>query len=306
MIIDAHAHVGDLRMGDGDRARQPVTWENLIARLDEEGIDKAVVLPVYNSSPEGAPPALCLLDDRMSVRDQVMDAARYADRIIPFGNMDPRWLWNSPRSNFAPLLDWFIEHGCKGIGEVTARLPYDDPRVINMFQQIGERGLLVTIESAGFEAGYYGLQDDPGLPRLERLLREAPLTTIIGHGPGFWAEISEGVTAADKWAYPAGPIQGQGAAWRLLRTYPNLYADLSAGSGYNAITRDPEVGACFLNECQDKLLFGTDTCFADASCRTPHQAYLRRLRSEGALSLAAFERIMAGNACRLLGLPAPA
>jgi uncharacterized protein len=300
VIIDFHAHIGDFRMGDDDSHRVPVTWQNLIARLDEEGIDKAVVLPVYNASPDGAPPAMCVLDDRMSVRDQVIDAARYADRIIPFGNMDPRWLWNSPRSDFGPLLDWFIEHGCKGIGEVTAQLPYDDPRTINMFQQIGARHLLVTIESAGFAAGFYGLQDDPGLPRLERLIREAPQTIIIGHGPGFWCEISEGVTQADKWAYPGGPIIGQGAAWRLLRTYPNLYADLSAHSGFNAITRDLENGTRFLNDCYDKLLFGTDTCFGDAAGRTPHHGYLRRLLTEGKLSPPAFDCIMSGNAVRLL------
>ena len=31
----------------------------------------------------------------------------------------------------------------------------------------------------------------------------------------------------------------------LLRKYPNLYGDLSAGSGYNAITRDPAFGDAF-------------------------------------------------------------
>lgn len=297
MVIDFHVHIGDLRMSPTE-PHEPVTWENLIHRMDEEGIDLAVNLPVYNSSPEGAPPGIALLDDRMSVRDQVIDAARYPDRIIPFGNMDPRWLANAPSSNFASILDWFVDHGCKGIGEVTSNIPYDDLRTINMFRQCGKKGLMVTIESAGLQAGPYGLQDDPGMPRLERLLQEAPDTIVIGHGPGFWAEMGAWITPQQRWSYPKGPILEEGATWHLLRTYPNLYADLSANSGYNALTRDPEAGCRFLLEFQDKLLFGTDTCFAEV--RMPQKGYLEGLCGANQLPQTAFDKIMSLNARRLL------
>lgn len=304
MIIDVHTHIGDLRE-DRRQAREPITWDNLISRLDDEGIDKAIFLPVYNSSPEGATPGIALWDDRMSVRDQVIDAGRFPDRIIPFGNMDPRWLLNTPETDFSQFLDWFVEHGCKGIGEVTSNLPIDDPRVINMFRQIGERGLLVTIESSGMTTGPYGLQDDPGAPRLERLLQAVPGTTVIGHGPGFWAEISATLSPMDKWhmaGYPQGPILQEGALWRLMRKYRNLYADISANSGRVALTRDPEWGIRFFNEFQDKVLFGTDTCFADAAGRMPHLDYLKKLRSEGRISPEAFDKITGLNAQKLLGL----
>jgi len=301
MIIDMHVHIGDFRL-DADDPHEPLTWENLIARLDDEGIDKAVFLPVYNASPEGAPGGVCLLDERMSVRDQVIDAGKYPGRIIPFGNMDPRWLRNSPESDFGPLFDWLIERGCKGIGEVTANIPFDDPRTINLFRQAGAKGMLVTMESAGFAAGCYGLQDDPGAPRLERLLQAAPETLIIGHGPGFWAEISAGVRPEEKNRYPGGPVVGGGATPRLLRQYGNLYADLSARSAFNAITRDPAFGVEFLDEFQDKLFFATDTCFADPAGRMPQMGYLKQLKEEGKLSATAYGKIMAGNAQRVLGM----
>lgn len=300
MIIDFHLHVGDFRPM-GREARVPMTWENQIARLDDEGIDMAVFLPVYNVSPEGAPFPMWY-DARSSVRDQVVDAGRYANRIIPFGNIDPRLGNNSPNTDFAPILDWFQAHGCKGVGEITANIPFDDPRNINMFRQLGARGMLVTIESATMAPGHYGYQDDPGLPHLERLLQAAPETIIIGHGPGFWANMAAVRTLDEMEGYPKGPIKEEGATPRLLRQYPNMYADLSANSGWNAITRDHDYGVRFLNELQDKLLFGTDVCYADTEGRMPQLQYLRDLRAQGKLSQAAFDKIAGRNGMKLLGL----
>jgi predicted TIM-barrel fold metal-dependent hydrolase len=44
----------------------------------------------------------------------------------------------------------------------------------------------------------------------------------------------------------------------MLRNYPNLCADLSAGSGLNALQRDPAFAVDFLLEFQDRLLYGRD------------------------------------------------
>ena len=298
MIIDFHTHVGDLRRSQNE-PRLPVTWENLIERLDDEGIDKAVLLPVP-ASPENTIGRQMLLGERVSIPEQVLDAACYPDRIIPFGNLDPRWLGNSSKSDFTPLLEWFIEHGCKGIGEVTANIPFDDLRVVNMFRQIGAARLPVLFHGIGMGKGTYGLQDEPGAPRLERLLREAPETTIVGHGQGFWAEIAAGLSPEEKMGYPKGPIKEEGALPRLLRQYPNLYADISAGSGYNALTRDSEYGVAFINEFQDRLLFGTDVCFGDEQGRMPHLRHLKDLLAEGKISQAVFDNITCGNALKIL------
>ena len=87
---------------------------------------------------------------------------------------------------------------------------------------------------------------------------------------------------------------------RRLRTYANLWADLSAGSGHNALTRDPAFGLEFLEEFQDKLLFGTDLCCVPMDM--PLAGTLREWRDAGKISEGAFRKIARENAIRLLGL----
>ncbi|HVU87610.1 MAG TPA: amidohydrolase family protein, partial [Pirellulales bacterium] len=100
--------------------------------------------------------------------------------------------------------------------------------------------------------------DAPGLPGLERALREHPTLVMIGHGPGWWASIAGGTTPADLAGYPRGEVAPGGAIDRLMDKYPNLYGDLSAGSGAGAIKRDLKFGREFLVRRQDRLMFGTD------------------------------------------------
>jgi predicted TIM-barrel fold metal-dependent hydrolase len=44
----------------------------------------------------------------------------------------------------------------------------------------------------------------------------------------------------------------------MFRQYPNLYADLSAGSAHTALSRDIEFTKDFLIEFQDRILYGRD------------------------------------------------
>jgi uncharacterized protein len=61
--------------------------------------------------------------------------------------------------------------------------------------------------------------------------------------------------------YPAGPVKRGGLTDKWLSEYPNLYADLSANSGNNAMSRDPEFARGFVARHKDKLIFGSDcTC----------------------------------------------
>ncbi len=298
MIIDMHTHIGDLR-SLGDMSRKPITTiEDLIHRLNDEGIDKAVLLP-FPASPECVQ-FPCLFQPQPDILSQIRAGQRYPERIILFGNVDPRWGGNTDRTDFSWLFECFVEMGCVGIGEVTANLFYDDPRVVNLFRQCGEWQFPVTIHATGVGEGQYGLIDEPGSPHLLNLLEQAPDTVIIGHGPGFWAQISADAAPADLLSYPKGPVREEGMVQKLLRDFPNLYADISAHSGYNALTRDPEYGVRFLNEFQDKLLFGTDVCFADEEGRMPHLNYLKERLAGGDISQEVYDKITYRNALKVL------
>lgn len=100
--------------------------------------------------------------------------------------------------------------------------------------------------------------------------------------------------------YPKGPVTPGGRLIELLRTYDNLWGDISAGSGNNALVRDKEFGFRFLEEFQDRLLFGTDICMPGQ--QVPQGETMREALASGLLSKTAYEKICHKNAERLLGL----
>ena len=93
----------------------------------------------------------------------------------------------------------------------------------------------------------------------------------------------------------------EGVVPKLMRKYDNLYGDLSAGSGCNAIKRDEEYGIKFLNEFQDRLMFGIDT-YSTPDDPPPFMVYLKQLLAEKKISQELFDKISHGNAIRILNL----
>ena len=91
-----------------------------------------------------------------------------------------------------------------------------------------------------------------------------------------------------------------GTLVRLFRQYPNLNGDLSAGSGFNALTRDPAFTYEFVDEFQDRLLLGLD--HTDVELDFQHIEWLTRARDDGHISGEALEKILWRNANRLIGL----
>jgi hypothetical protein len=292
MLIDMHVHTtrfasAELNRPTGSRYPRP---DELLAMMDKAGIDRAAVMCAV--SPECR---YCFVTP-----EEVLDiCADFPDRLIPFVNFDPRMLTNSTDSDFRDHLVHYREAGCRGIGEYCPNLPFDDPLNLNFFHQVEEAALPLTFHIAPRVGGFYGCYDEVGLPRLEKVLQECPDLVLLGHSQPFWSEISRDVTQENRNGYPSGPVD-PGRVVELMREYPNLHGDLSANSGYNAISRDMEFGVGFLEEFQDRLYFGTD--IANVPQKLPIVSFLERLRNEELISKTACEKITWRNAARLLGL----
>ncbi len=292
MFIDIHGHA--YRRPGPPNPRTDAQWfslpDQLIRRHDELGIERGVLLPIVNAEvylPQS--------------NDDILDMAEeYGDRFIPFCNVDPRALTNDAHAPLTRLLGYYKDRGCRGVGEVMPNLRFLDPRVQNLFRGAEEVGLPLTFDVSVSIGGDYGLVDDPGCPELEESLRRFPNLKIFGHGPAFWAEIARLRTPADKNGYPEYPIDEEGVVPELLRRYENLYGDLSAGSGYNALARDPDYAVSFINEFQDKLMFGTDICAPTQ--QAPLSGFLIELRDSGKIDATVFNKVARENAIRILEL----
>jgi predicted TIM-barrel fold metal-dependent hydrolase len=79
-----------------------------------------------------------------------------------------------------------------------------------------------------------------------------------------------------------------------------MYGDLSAGSGFNAVSRDPEFGYRFSEEFQDKLMFGTDICRPYNFM--PLSGWLDEAVEKNYISQTAYEKVSRENAIYLLSV----
>lgn len=289
-FIDIHAHAYRLPAVMPGGKPWFSTPDQLIRRYDELGIEKACLLPIVNAE----------VYLPQSNEEILQMAERHPDRFIPFCNLDPRAISNSADAPLGDLLRYYRDLGCKGIGEVMPNLPFLDPLVQNLFKHVEAVGFPLIFDISHCIGHRYGLYDDPGLPQLERCLQNFPKLVILGHGPAYWAEIGKLRAPDDRAGYPDYPFDEEGAVPRLFRKYPNMYGDLSAGSGYNALARNPAYAVQFLNEFQDRLLFGTDICAPDQA--VPQAAFLRKLKDISQISDKAFHKIARGNAVKLLKL----
>jgi predicted TIM-barrel fold metal-dependent hydrolase len=126
---------------------------------------------------------------------------------------------------------------------------------------------------------------------LETTLQEYPDVNLIAHGPMFWSYISDEASKQCE-VSTSGQVRNEGIIWRLLRDYPNLYADISGFSGLNALTRDPENAKRFLTIFEEKILYGTDNLMKNQG------EFLKSLR----LSKSTYEKVYGENACRILNI----
>ncbi|MAT15218.1 MAG: amidohydrolase [Planctomyces sp.] len=273
--IDMHTHIGQYTDPEKN-----LPASELVAWMDAHYIEKAVVLPLV--SPESTlflqPPELALAA-----------AKEYPDRLIPFCCYDPRHAKHVGAEALVRHLRRYKDMGAKGFGEHKVGLPFNDPLMMRVYAACEEVGLPIL-----FHLDTIRGTDQPGLPNLEEALATFPSLTFIGHGPGWWASISGDVESLG--GYPKGDVAPDGAIDRLMEQYPNIYGDLSAGSGNNAIARDMEFGREFLIRRQDRICFGTD--FLAPGQAVPQFATLQAMKLPPEVE----EKVFRGNAIRILDL----
>ena len=283
MQIDAHNHPN----WHGHDSKK------ILENMDEHGIDQ-LWLFTWEVSEDEYPPSYhkvlpptglgIPLEDVISVGKEAPD--RFVMGYMP----------HPKRPDAIDRLKAAVEiHGIRVASELKVRVTFDDPDAIRLYHFCGEEGLPVTIHlDYPIDRGrdyprpnwWYG----GSLDAFERAIVECPNTIFIGHAPGFWAHIS-GDDRAFTDSYPRGKVKPGGRVPQMLRKYPNLFADLSAGSGLTAISRDRKFGKKFLTEFQNKLIFGRD------DFNSLLMDYLKSLN----LSKIAFEKITYKNALKLLG-----
>lgn len=286
MIIDAHNHPD---WHGHDLAR-------FLQNMDERGIDLTWLLSWESPKDEFAPEFNNVLPELgeggpVPFSRCLSYVERAPKRFVLGFCPDPR------RPEAIDRLQAMKEiYGVRVCGELKLRMCYDNPDALRMFRFCGEQGLPV-VAHLDYEiptgakyprvSWWYG----GGIEALERAVRACPQTTFLGHAPGFWAHISAD-GQHEKTPYPEGPVVRGGKLVELLRACPNLFCDLSAKSGWNALHRDRDFAREFLLEFQDRVLFARD--WFD----NRHRELLDSLE----LPASVLGKIYAGNALRMVPL----
>ena len=287
-FFDIHTHVYKYPFPNEVRKMMFPTMEQLLTAHQKYGISGGALLCLV-SSEEYVP---------QSVGEVIDMANESGGKYVPFCNIDPRAIGNSAKSELEILLEHFKKLGCVGIGEVLPKMKFDEPKMLNLYRAAEKMEMPLLFDMYSLPTRTYGLSDKPGLVGLRKCLEKFPNLIFIGHGPGFWAEFGTLRKPEDRFGYPSYDIDGEGAVFTLMREYKNLYVDLSAGSGLNAMKRNLDYTKKFLNEFSDRIMFGSDICYAGDVIG--QSAFMNKMLDEGFITEDIYDKIARENAKKLL------
>jgi predicted TIM-barrel fold metal-dependent hydrolase len=268
-IIDIHQHTV---YGDRDAAQ-------LVRHQRTMGVGKTVLLPV------GTRPGLV---PGTGGNQSALDLSRqYPAEYVFCANAVP----GTPGAR--AQIEKFLKAGALGIGEQKYNVECDSAAMQEIFRIAEDHRIPVLMH---FQHGAF----NTGIERLHLMLEKYPHAKFIGHAQTWWGNIDR--KHDQKVMYPKGPVTPGGITDRLLTDYPNAFADLSAGSGLNALLRDEDHARAFLARHQDKLMFGSDcsdsTGTGSGCSGSQCIAALKRLAPNPSV----LEKIYHLNAERILGI----
>lgn len=152
--------------------------------------------------------------------------------------------------NAAGEIETYLKKGAKVIGELKFGVQADSKAMKKIYRLAQEYDVPVLLHWQ-FQMYTYSYEN------FHKVLKKYRKVNFIGHAQSWWANIDKNHTDQSV-LYPKGKVTAGGITDRLLSDYPNMYADMSAGSGLNAITRDEDHYSGFIQRHQDKLLYGSD------------------------------------------------
>lgn len=188
----------------------------------------------------------------------------------------------------------YLKLGAKVIGEQKFMVECDSEESMELYKLAQEYSVPVLLH---FQHGMYNL----GFERFHRVLEKFPGVNFIGHAQTWWVNI-DAAHPDQKILYPKGPVKAGGLTDRYLSDYPNMFGDLSAGSGLNALTRDEEHTRGFLERHQEKLMYGSDCLDVEGAGATCSGAQTMAVVRCLAASKDIERKIFFGNARRIFRL----
>jgi predicted TIM-barrel fold metal-dependent hydrolase len=249
-IIDIHQHTnyGGVR----DKNFKPIqpgrSDEQLTVHQRVMGVTLSILLPagrtVARPSTHGG--MSIGLQGTCGTNEDCMALAKANPKEFVFGANEVSDLDDAPA-----VVEKYLKLGAVVIGEQKFGVECDSPEMQKLYQLAGAYRVPILMH---WQVGTY----NHGLDRFHTMLKKYPNVNFIGHAQTWWANIDKACDNSPKNLYPTGKVTPGGVTDRYLSDYPNMYADLSAGSGHNAFKRDPDHGRAFIQRHQDKLLYGSD------------------------------------------------
>ena len=235
-IIDIHQHTHYLGR----------TNEQLIAHQRKMGVTQTILQPA--GSEVDTPATLHgegngLQAEAFGNESCYELAQKYPKEFLFGGNEVP------DLPNASTEIEKYLKMGGVVIGESKFGIECDSAEMQKLYEVAQQHDVPILMHWEHQRYNY-------GFERLHKMLEKYPKVNFIGHSMLFWASIGKNEDKTIR--YPKGKVVPGGYTDRLLSDYPNMYGDLSAGSGLNSLTRDEVHAREFIKRHQDKLLFGSD------------------------------------------------
>jgi predicted TIM-barrel fold metal-dependent hydrolase len=224
-VLDIHQHTNYGGRSD----------DQLVAHQRKMGVTKTVLLP----SGYKITPGLELGDTGTCINL----SHQHPKEFVYFGNELP----DIPATR--QTLEKYLKMGALGIGEQKFHVDCDSSHMQLVAEIAREHRVPVLMH---FQHETYNLH----IERFHTMLEKFPKVNFIGHAQTWWANIDRNCDQVTM--YPKGKVTPGGITDRLLSDYPNMFGDLSAGSGLNSMLRDEDQAREFLKRHHEKLMFGSD------------------------------------------------